>query len=157
MKVVLKDNVAVPKDIVKLMEDNCFSWRTPFPEYQRAVWANEHNELVTIEEELEQWELEDTEENRERVRQHWQTDYVEWMEVYGDRSVSFGQGDYIIHTKWQDLELERIDILGYEPQCQYRLKLRGEFIWEDSKKTVMTMDGPKTMTDAEAEVLGRIE
>ena len=87
-------------------------------------------EKETVENELVEWQLEDTAENRQRVLDHWRTDYIEWFEIQEDGTLCFGQGDYVIKTNLKDVEVEEIKILGYQAVCTHRLKIKGEFVWE---------------------------
>jgi hypothetical protein len=119
---------------IALLKGHCWSWDTNKAEYHRAVYASDENRKTSYEEELEEWEFQDTLENRARVDQQWRTDYIEWMVIYGDGLFEMGQGDYIVQGNLEDLELEEIAVLGYSEKCTHRIKFNERFKWIDDEK-----------------------
>ncbi len=132
-RVTFIDNCKVENkyiELINLLDKHVWSWDTQKEYFMRAR-SSRTGEKETIEDELLDWKLEDTAENRQRVLDYWRTDYIEWFEIYEDSTIRFGQGDYTISTSLTNVELEEINILGYEPVCTHRLKITGEFVWED--------------------------
>jgi hypothetical protein len=100
----------------KALECNCWNTHAIYGVYHQG---KEIDLETRIKDELKEHGLEDNVQNRYKVFVEFSTDYVEWMRIHKDWTVTFGQGSYTVHTKLEDIIFEPIKLLSYE--SKYRM------------------------------------